>query len=246
MQRQLNPVSNRAQWQVLPVELNELPIIQPEPNPPAPQLPAPKPQPPTPQPPPKPAVKPGSELPDAFSYCPYQYYGKITTLQRTLCQGSWKQWYRKQVESGKVAENMLKAYNVAGAARVGNGTYGVIGAWDKNRDYDLLLGGLSEVDENTLQEMWSVASKALNAPHEEPDPALAQFLQTLGDGSAKLDRWMLTLQEAISQGPRSRKTVGVLALGGRYDFVENLIEGHIVRVSLGVVRLWRTSREIAL
>ncbi len=50
---------------------------------------------------------------------------------------------------------------------------------------------------------------------------------TLQDIKARFER------NRISQGPRSRRTVGVLALGGRYDFVENLIEGHIVGVSLG-------------
>jgi hypothetical protein len=41
---------------------------------------------------------PGRELDPAFRYCPYQYYGQMSSFRRALCQNYWEVWYGKDYE----------------------------------------------------------------------------------------------------------------------------------------------------
>ena len=52
--------------------------------------------------------RPGRELPPAFKYCPYRYYGKLVPFSSELCRQAWERWYEKQLESGKVANPMCE------------------------------------------------------------------------------------------------------------------------------------------
>ncbi len=194
VQRQVNPVSNRSQWKVLPMELNELPIVLPKPNPPAPTLPAPKPQPPTPPPPPKPTVKVGSELPDAFSYCPYQHYGKITTLQRTLCQDSWRQWYAKQWADDAIFERPLSIYN--SAVQMGAGAIAYL--QDSSRDTHLVVEGFEGLNPKLSRELLNAAASlpqdSADSTHQQAVEQAHQALTQID--SSKVISWLSMLIEA--------------------------------------------------
>ncbi len=92
----------RGSWQILPVELPDLPVIvpKPKPTPTPPKLPAPKPAPPSPPPPPPaPAVKKGIELrKPMLPYCPAPYLGRASTVSRLQCMDYDERWYQKQWE----------------------------------------------------------------------------------------------------------------------------------------------------
>jgi hypothetical protein len=164
-------------------------------------------------------VQLGTAIKPVFDYCPYGYSGPVAALSKVLCQNSWELWYRKEWYQGAVKGKVFDAYIQA----VTKGAYGVFGARDKSRNFDLLVAGLPWLDQSKLQELWEAAAKAQNKTQGDLDPSLAQFIQTLGDSSSKLDRWMQLLSQAIQQGRLEEEYIRLLAEG--LDRLEEAILG---------------------
>ena len=123
---------------------------------------------------------------------------------------AWQKWYREQWERGEVGVKALEAYNLA----VKGGAYGVIYAWDKRRDFDLILAGLPQLDKDKLQGMWEVAARTQYTSQESLDPRVGQFLQMVADISpADMEHWFQTLAAALEQGRFEQEYNRLLAEG---------------------------------
>jgi hypothetical protein len=123
---------------------------------------------------------------------------------------AWQRWYKEQWERGEVTAKVLKAYNLA----VREGAYGVIYAWDKRRDFDLILAGLPRLDKDKLQEMWEVAARARDTTQENLDPRIRQFLQMVADIHPEdMERWFQALAAALEQGRFEEEYNRLLAEG---------------------------------
>ncbi len=186
----------RGTWQVTPTPVAELPVIVPKPKPvpTPPKLPAPKPAPPSPPPPPAPPVQLGTAIKPAFDYCPYQYYGKIMTLQRTLCQDSWRQWYSKQWGNGSVNNQAFKAYNLA----LQEGAGAVAYLRDNKRGTQILAEGFAGLDAIQGRNLLNYAA---GTPQVPVNPANQQAWQLLDQvDKQSLNRWFEALLQAHKVG----------------------------------------------
>jgi hypothetical protein len=187
----------RGRWQLTPTPLAELPVIKPVPKPiiTAPRLPAPKPAPPSQPPTPAPPVQLGTAIKPVFDYCPYQYYGKVTTLQRALCQDSWGQWYQKQWANGTVFQTPLEIYS--SALRKGAG--GVAYLHDNRQNTNLLVEGFEALNVERSRAMLKYAATI-------SQPAVNQIAQQTLNGfytavdSTLVKSWLSVLVQAYREG----------------------------------------------
>jgi len=146
-------------------------------------------------------VQLGTAIKPVFDYCPYQYYGKVTTLQRALCQDSWGQWYQKQWASNAVQERILQS----SAATATQGLYTIAYARDGKRGIDLLAAGFDNLNPSDLQKLLDhVANLSQAIPTVQPPPDVLQrweqarpFFDAIS--TDQLINWFTTLSQALQQ-----------------------------------------------
>ncbi len=149
----------------------------------------------------KPIVKKGSELKPVFGYCPYPYYGKLSSFQKVLYQDSWQQWYRKQWASNAVQSKVLQA----SGATATQGLYNIAYARDGKRGIDLLAAGFDNLNPADLQKLLDhVDNLSQTIPTVQPPPDVLQRwdqARPLFDAIStdQLINWFTTLSQALQQ-----------------------------------------------
>jgi len=139
-------------------------------------------------------VQLGTAIKPVFDYCPYQYYGKVTTLQRALCQDSWGQWYQKQWTNDNIFERPLSIYNSAMQMGVGAIAY----LQDSSRNTHLVVEGFAGLNPTLSRELLNAAATlpqiSVDLAHQQ---AVEQAHQSLTQiDSSKVKSWLSMLIEA--------------------------------------------------
>jgi len=190
-----------------------------------------------------PVVRKGSELERAFKFCPYQYYGRLSSFRRVLCENSWKAWYRKQWDKGRVIEDFLQLYNSLASHE---DLWGLVGYQPRHgsRDKVLILGGFRHLTREQLEELWE---KAADMPPfleigtvqgyqpRDLEGAIA-LLSSLN--SEQIEQWLIQLAEAVKAGNFSASYQQLLQYPDFLKFQEAILlalpklspEEHVQRV----------------
>ncbi len=148
----------------------------------------------------QPVVKKGIDLKPAFQYCPYPYYGKLSSFQKVLCQDSWQQWYKKQWDKKLVYERILRATKA-----VAQDAYDVTYAWDRKRGIDLIAAGFKGLSLSQLQTMLDLAvAKVQDTQPQLPTEILQRWEQASSlintITPAEFGGWFDALSQATEQG----------------------------------------------